>query len=355
MTDEQGNIVEEKVLDHVQAIAKAKAAGHEVIVVSSGAVSAGFRSLGYPSRPKIMAAKQAAAAVGQSLLIQKYLSLFAPFGHVAAQMLLTKEDFFSRSRFHNFHTAMCELLRAGAIPIINENDSISIEELTYGDNDMLSALVSGFLQADALMILTDIDGLYDSNPKTNPSAKRFNFIPEVTEKMISYAGDSGTSIGTGGMKSKLLAAEKALSLGVPVFVGMGSGENKLLDILEGKGSGTYIGAPFQSRMQMKKQWLAHHAKSAGKIVVDRGAEQALLSGGKSLLPAGVTEIDGLFNAMEVVEVTNLDGEILGKGQVYYSSLDLTKVKGLPSAEAKAYSFNERSEVIHRDHWVTLKS
>ncbi|HZG70152.1 MAG TPA: glutamate 5-kinase [Chondromyces sp.] len=353
LTDEQGNIVEAKVLDHVKALAKMKQTGHEVIVVSSGAVAAGFRSLGYKSRPKTMAGKQAAAAVGQSLLIQKYISLFAPFQLVAAQMLLTKEDFYSRDRFRNFHTAMSELLKAGAVPIINENDSISIEELTYGDNDMLSALVSGFTQADALMILTDIDGLYDSNPKTNPEAKRFNFLAEVTDEVLTFAGGSGSSVGTGGMKSKLLAAKKALALGVPVFVGSGHGEDKLLDILSGKGQGTYIGAPFQSHMQMKKQWLAHHSRAAGTIVIDEGAERALLTAGKSLLPAGITEVCGLFNAMDVVEVSNRKGKVIGKGQVFYSSVDLDKVKGLSSTEAKKYSINQRAEAIHRDNWVSL--
>ncbi|WP_100331106.1 glutamate 5-kinase [Bacillus xiapuensis] len=351
LTDEQGNIVESKIMDHVQAIATMKQRGHEVIVVSSGAIAAGFKSLGYRSRPKTTAAKQAAAAVGQSLLIQKYISLFAPFQLVAAQMLLTKEDFYSRGRFQNFYTAMLELLRADAVPIINENDCISIEELTYGDNDMLSALVSGFVQADALVILTDIDGLYDCNPKTNPDAKRFNFIPQVTEELLSFAGDSGTSIGTGGMKSKLIAANKALSLGVPVFVGTGSGPNKLMDVLEGKGSGTYIGSPFQTHMQMKKQWIAHHAKTAGNVIVDRGAQQALLKKGKSLLPAGVTAVEGLFYAMDVVNVMNEDREVIGKGQVFYSSVDLEKIKGTASSEAQKYSINERAEVIHRDNWV----
>ncbi|OZI13696.1 glutamate 5-kinase [Bacillaceae bacterium SAS-127] len=352
LTDEQGNIVEEKVWDHVQAIAKMKQEGHEVIIVSSGAVAAGFQSLGYTSRPKTVAAKQASAAVGQSLLIQKYISLFAPFHLAVAQMLLTREDFYNRGRFQNFYTAMSELLRAGAIPIINENDCISIEELTYGDNDMLSALVSGFVQADALIILTDIDGLYDSNPKTNPEAKRFHFIPEVTEEMLSYAGDSGSSIGTGGMKSKLIAAEKALSLGVPVFVGTGKGADKLLDTLAGKGNGTYIGSPFKSHMQMKKQWIAHHAKASGNIMIDEGAEIAILSKGKSLLPAGVISVEGVFDPMDVVNVINQKREVIGKGQVFYSSIDLEKIKGLASSEAKVYSINERAEVIHRDNWVT---
>ncbi|OLN21603.1 glutamate 5-kinase [Domibacillus antri] len=355
LTDDHGNIVEEKIADHTAAIAAVKEQGHEVIVVSSGAVAAGFKSLGYASRPKLMAARQASAAVGQSLLIQRYISHLSPKGLTAAQMLLTKGDFYSKGRFQNFYTAMTELLNRGAVPIINENDSISIEELTYGDNDMLSALVSGFLQADALVILTDINGLYDSNPKTNPEAKRFNFVPAVTEELLSMAGGSGSAVGTGGMKSKLLAADKAQSLGVSVFIGNGTGERKLLDIIEGKGDGTYIGSPMQPHMQRKKQWLAHHAKPAGSITVDSGAEKAVVKSGKSLLPAGVKAVDGLFDALDVVDVLNEAGVLLGRGQVFYSSVDLEKIKGLPSTETKAYSINERAEVIHRDNWVTLKN
>ncbi|WP_046181037.1 glutamate 5-kinase [Domibacillus tundrae] len=355
LTDHSGNIVEEKIADHTSAISAMKQAGHEVIVVSSGAVAAGFRALGYPSRPKVMAARQASAAVGQSLLIQRYISHLSPKGITAAQILLTKGDFYSKGRFQNFYTSMTELLNRGAVPIINENDSISIEELTYGDNDMLSALVSGFLQADGLVILTDINGLYDSNPKTNPDAKRFNFVPAISSEMLQAAGGSGSSVGTGGMKSKLLAADKAQSLGVSVFIGNGTGERKLLDIVEGKGDGTYIGSPMQQHMQRKKQWLAHHAKPSGTITIDTGAETAVLKGRKSLLPVGIIAIDGLFDALDVVDVRNKNGNLLGRGQVFYSSIDLEKVKGLPGPEAKAYSINERAEVIHRDNWVTLKN
>ncbi len=355
LTDDYGNIVEEKIADHTSAIAAMKEEGHEVIVVSSGAVAAGFKQLGYKSRPKTISARQASAAVGQSLLIQRYIAYLSPKGYTVAQMLLTKSDFYSKDRFQNFYQAMTRLLNRGAVPIINENDSISIEELTYGDNDMLSALVSGFLQADGLFILTDIDGLYDSNPKTNPDAKRFNFIPAVTEDMLSMAGGSGSSVGTGGMKSKLLAADKAQSLGVSVFIGNGSGEQKLLDILEGKGEGTYIGSPIQPHMQRKKQWLAHHAQPKGSIMIDSGAERAVVKGGKSLLSAGVKAVNGLFDALDIIEVVNEAGELLGRGQVYYSSIDLEKVKGLPNKETKAYSINQRAEVIHRDNWVTLKT
>lgn len=354
LTNSCGTICEEKIREHVEALSFLKQQGHDVILISSGAVAAGFHALGYPTRPQTVAGKQAAAAVGQGLLMQHYNEHFQQFDIVPAQILLTREDFYSQARFQNLYSTITELLHRGMLPIINENDSVSIDELTFGDNDMLSALVSGFLHANALIILTDVNGLYDGNPKVSKEAKKYHYIAEVTDQLLGFADENGSSLGTGGMKSKLLAAKKALSLGVSVFVGTGTGKDKLVDILAGKGDGTYIGGPFHSQMQMRKQWIAFHSHVDGIIEVDEGAEQAILQKGKSLLPVGVTNVYGEFNAMDVVEVRNQKGKIIGKGQIYFSSKDLIKVKGLPSAETKYYSFNKKAEVIHRDNWVSLR-
>jgi glutamate 5-kinase len=353
LTTTSGTISEEKMRDHIEALAYLKEKGHDVILVSSGAVAAGFGSLGYPTRPKKIAGKQASAAVGQGLLMQNYILQFKEFNIVPAQILLTREDFYSQVRFHNLYSTLTELMQRGVLPIINENDSVSIDELTFGDNDLLSALVSGFLHANALMILTDVNGLYDGNPKVSKEAKKYHFIPEITENLLNVAGGSGSAVGTGGMKSKLLAAKKALSLGVSVFVGTGHGKEKLTDILAGKGDGTYIGGPFQTQMQMRKQWIAYHSPVNGTIEIDDGAEDAIVLKGKSLLPVGVTNVIGEFNALDVVAVRNQKGRIVGKGQIYFSSVDLQKVKGLPSEQSKAFSINKRAEVIHRDNWVTM--
>lgn len=353
LTTETGTISEEKICDHIEAIAFLKKLGHDVILVSSGAVAAGFGALGYPARPKTTAGKQAAAAVGQGMLMQNYILKFMEFNIVPAQILLTREDFFSKERFHNLYSTLTELLHRGVLPIINENDSVSIEELTFGDNDLLSALVSGFLHANALILLTDVNGLYDGNPRESKEAKKYHFIPEITEDLLAIAGNSGSSVGTGGMKSKLLAAQKALSLGVSVFVGTGKGKEKLADILAGKGDGTYIGGPFHSQMQMRKQWIAIHSQVKGIVEIDEGAEKAIVQKGKSLLSVGVTNVIGEFNALDVVEVHNPKGQIIGRGQSYFSSCDLQKVKGLPSEQSKPFSINQKAEVIHRDNWVTL--
>ena len=195
LTNETGTLSEQKMHDHIEALAYLKEQGHNVILISSGAVAAGFGPLGYLSRPKRTAGKQAAAAVGQGLLMQNYIDQFKQFKIVPAQILLTREDFYSKERFHNLYSAMMELLQRGVLPIINENDSVSIDELTFGDNDMLSALVSGFLHANALIILTDVNGLYDGNPKVSKDAKKYHFIPDVNEDLLEIAGDSGAASG----------------------------------------------------------------------------------------------------------------------------------------------------------------
>jgi glutamate 5-kinase len=354
LTTASGTISEEKIRDHIEALTYIKEQGHDVILISSGAIAAGFGALGYPSRPKSVAGKQAAAAVGQGLLMQHYILQFKEFGIVPAQILLTREDFYSHERFHNLYSTLSELLQRGVLPIINENDSVSIEELTFGDNDMLSALVSGFLHANALIILTDVNGLYNGNPKVVKDAKKYDFIPRVYEELLEEAGESGSSVGTGGMKSKLLAAKKALSFGVSVFVGKGHGKEKLSNILEGKGDGTYIGGSFETQMQMKKQWIAFHSQTAGIVEIDDGAEAAIVTNGKSLLPVGITNVIGEFNAMDVVEVHNQKGELIGKGQIYYSAKNLQMVKGLPGDKTKNFSINKRAEAIHRNNWVSLQ-
>ncbi|MGJ7921088.1 glutamate 5-kinase [Neobacillus sp. LXY-4] len=347
LTNAKGEIDYEKFTDHIQAIAALREDGHEVVLVSSGAVAAGFSRLGYPSRPVTLKGKQAAAAVGQSLLIQSYMEHLGKFNIVPAQILLTRNDFSKKGRYRNAYSTITELLERGILPIINENDTVSVEELTFGDNDMLSALVSGLVHAEHLIILTDINGLYDANPRTNPDAKRFDFLDEVTDEMLGVADGTGSNVGTGGMLSKLIAAKTALSLGVRVFIGHGNGRQKLLEILEGNGDGTYIGSDQLTTVTNNKQWIALHSKVSGKIYVDKGAEDALLLYGRSLLPAGIYDVEGTFEKGEVVEVIGSSG-LLGKGEVLYSSAELLNVMGKRTDELSSVV---TIEVIHRDKWV----
>lgn len=355
LTNTNGGLDDAMMTEHVDSLAKLKKAGHEVILISSGAVAAGFTQLGYPMRPVTIAGKQAAAAVGQGLLMQGYAEKFKKHQIVTAQLLLTRYSFVNKSQYNNAYSTLTELLKRNALPIINENDSVSVDELTFGDNDMLSALVSGLIHADMLIILTDINGIYDDNPRNNPNAKKFDFLPTVTDKLMAVAGGAGSQVGTGGMKSKIEAAKTALSVGVKVFIGKGSGENKLLDIVNGNGDGTYIGYDNGPTMTNSKQWISIHSEISGKIVIDQGAEQALLHNGKSLLPAGIKRVEGEFTTNDVVEVYNENDELLGKGQVNFSAQELALIKGMSSEQALEKTNGTKPEVIHRNEWVTLKN
>ncbi|MGP7815606.1 glutamate 5-kinase [Niallia sp. 01092] len=352
LTNSKGEIDEQKLSDHIASIAALKACGHEVILVSSGAVAAGFTKLGYPARPVTLKGKQAAAAVGQSLLVQSYMHELTKYQITPAQILLTRNDFSKRNRYRNAYSTLMELLERGILPIINENDTVSVEELTFGDNDMLSALVSGLVHADQLIILTDINGLYDSNPKDNPNAIRYDMITEITEEFMKGAEGSGSKVGTGGMKSKLVAAETALSLGVKVFIGTGSGEEKLISITEGKGDGTYIGTDALTALNNNRQWIALHSTVQGRLYIDKGAEKALMEKGSSLLPAGIYKVEGIFEKGNVVEVIGDSGAI-GKGEVLYSSNELENIIGKKSTEYKEIASFSSTEVIHRNKWVKI--
>ncbi|WP_018665252.1 glutamate 5-kinase [Heyndrickxia acidiproducens] len=351
LTNACGEIDEEKFSDHIDALAALKNAGHEVIVVSSGAVAAGFRLLGYPARPVTLKGKQAAAAIGQGLLIRRYTEALGQYGITPAQILLTRQDFSKKSRYHNAYATLTELLLRGVMPIINENDTVSVAELTFGDNDMLSALVSGLVHAEQLIMYTDINGLYSENPKFNPDAERFDYIDHITADLLRVAGGSGSKVGTGGMNSKLKAAHTALSLGVRVFIGSGAGKDKFIKVLEGSGDGTYIGGAGPA-VTSRKQWIALYSEITGKIYIDRGAAFALLKKGSSLLPAGVKKISGHFKKGDVVEVYGSQG-LLGKGEVHYSAEEIETL--LENREGKLPAHSSTDVVIHRDKWVpTIK-
>lgn len=353
LTDAHGKLDKSKLRDHTDAVAKLKETGHDVIIVSSGAVAAGYCGLGYPSRPVTIAGKQAAAAVGQVMLLNSYADAFRSHGMTIAQLLLARQDFERREQMSHAYSALSELLRRSVIPVINENDSVSLEELTFGDNDMLSALVSGLVHADFLVILTDVNGLYDKNPSLYPDATRYNFLTELPVELLKETSStSGSKVGTGGMKSKLRAARTALSLGVRTFIGKGSGPDKLVKILNGNGDGTYIGsADLRPSLKVSKQWIALHSPISGKIEIDDGAVHALMDEGKSLLPAGVKKIYGRFFAGEVIQIVDRYHHVLGKGQVNYTSQQLNEIKSLSSTMAMTRANSGHPEVVHRDNWV----
>ncbi|MFB9330541.1 glutamate 5-kinase [Paenibacillus aurantiacus] len=353
LTSDEGGINRERIRFFSDELASLHKAGQQVLLVTSGAVAAGFKSIGYAARPKLLHEKQAAAAVGQALLMQAYQEAFSEHGIGVAQILLTRADFSNRSRIGNAQKTIEELLRQRMIPIINENDTVATDELKFGDNDTLSSLVGNLLKADRLLILTDTDGVYMEDPRKNPNALRLDRVEQISEDIMRIAGGSGSSVGTGGMRSKIEAARIAMRGGVPAFIGRVTESGDLMAAAQGNGKGTYFAANLHT-LPMKKQWLGFHSATQGRIVVDEGAESALTERGKSLLPAGIRAIDGEFHPGDVVEVVNLAQRTIGRGVVNYESWQVQAAMGLGSDEVKRRIDVTRIEVIHRDEWVTLK-
>ncbi|AWB44951.1 glutamate 5-kinase [Paenibacillus sp. CAA11] len=355
LASESGGLRSEAVAFFASELAGLQKAGYQVILVSSGAVAAGFREIGYRERPKLLHEKQAAAAAGQAFLMQAYREAFALHGLLAAQVLLTRADFNNRRRTGNASMAMEEILKQGAIPIINENDTVSIDELKFGDNDTLSALVANLLKADHLLILTDMDGLYTKDPRIDPAAVKIDRVDEITDELYAAAGGAGSKVGTGGMRSKLDAARIAMRGGVHVFVGKVTLPGEMLDAAKGSGRGTYFHTSLAS-LSRKKQWLGFLSTPLGSISVDAGAEEALLHGGRSLLPVGVQQVKGSFHAGDVIEVMGPEQETIGRGIVNYDADQLEDIKGLSSGDVLNQLHDvHRLEVIHRDEWISLKS
>ncbi|ALS27822.1 gamma-glutamyl kinase [Paenibacillus sp. 32O-W] len=352
LTSEEGGLNRDRVAFFASELAALHAEGHQLLLVTSGAVAAGFRRIGYPVRPKQTREKQAAAAVGQALLMQSYQEAFARHGIVVAQLLLTRADFSNRERIRNASETIEELLRHRILPIINENDTVATHELKFGDNDTLSALVANLVRASRLFILTDTDGLYTADPRKDPEACRIDRVEQISGRILEIAGGAGSSVGTGGMRSKIEAARIAMRGGVSAFVGRAVEPGDLKLAFEGAGKGTYFDT-HRHNLPMKKQWLAFHSMPQGRIVVDAGAERALAEGGKSLLPAGVCGVEGDFHHGDVVEVLNLQRETIGRGVVNYDAWQIQAVAGLNTDEVRRRIDVGRIEVIHRDEWITL--
>lgn len=355
LTSEEGGLNRERIQFFASELAALHAVGCSPLLVTSGAVAAGFRQIGYPSRPKAVHEKQAAAAVGQALLMQAYQEAFSRFGIVAAQILLTRADFSNRRRIQNALMTIEELLRNRIIPIINENDTVATDELVlkFGDNDRLSALVAALTKASNLVMITDMDGLYTEDPRKNPEAVKIERVEQISEDILKLAGGAGSSVGTGGMRSKIEAARIAMRGGVPAFIGKVQQSGDLEMAVAGTGRGTYFDTKLHS-LPMKKQWLGFHSMPQGRITVDDGAVIALVQGGKSLLPAGITAIEGEFHPGDVVEVASPQGETIGRGVINYESWQIQAVAGLTTEEVKRRVDVSRIEVIHRDEWITLK-
>jgi glutamate 5-kinase len=340
--------------DIAQTIAKAKKRKHEFILVSSGAIAAGMGTLGFIKRPKLIPLEQAAAAIGQIRLMGLYQRLFNQFGFSVAQVLLTHSDLKDRKRFLNARNALSSLLAYDVIPVINENDSTVVDEIRFGDNDHLSALVTNLVQADLLVILTDIDGLYDRDPKACPKARLIPLVENVTTRIEKLANGTRSTISRGGMVTKVAAARTAALFGVPTIIANGKTPGNLDKILQGRDAGTLFLSE-QNKLTSRKHWIAFTLKPLGEIIVDDGAKEAILTKGKSLLPSGIVRVQGEFDAGEAVACCDQDGAEFARGLARYSSGDIVKIRGCKTAEIKRVLGNcPAQEVINRDDLVVLR-
>ncbi len=323
--------------------------GREVILVSSGAMACGVKKIGLDKRPNEIPKRQAVAAVGQAGLIMEYEKAFGRYNKKVAQILLTGDDLNDRQRYLNARNTIYALLSWQVVPIVNENDTVMIEEIQFGDNDNLAAMITLLVDADILVNLTDIDGLYTKDPRISPEAELIPVISTISKDIEKLAGDIPGSLGTGGMLSKVKAADKVTAAGIPMLIAGGNQPDILTRLFSGQEHGTYF-VPRKRKLKSRKCWIAFALKPKGVISIDEGAAAAILQRGKSLLPSGIVGVEGEFSVGAPVEFRREDGETLGNGLVNYSSVDIRKIMGLKSSQIeqrlgqKTYDY-----VIHRDN------
>jgi glutamate 5-kinase len=324
-----------------------------VVVVSSGAIAAGRSELGLTDKPRTIPHKQAAAAVGQTRLMQAYENSLAPHGLKTAQVLLTSEDLGSRQRFLNARATLDALLGFGIIPIINENDTVVVDEIKFGDNDNLSALVTNVAEAHLLLILTDIEGFYSADPNSHPDATLIPLVRNITREVERAAGGSASTVGTGGMATKIAAAKKAGKNGVATIMVSGKRDGIIVAALAGDDVGTLF-LPSDTGLNRRKHWIAYTLKPSGRIVVDDGARTALLKKGKSLLPSGMVRVEGRFERGACVKLCGADGVEFARGLSDYSSGESSRLIGCKSAEIETIlGYHYGDVIIHRDNLVLL--
>jgi glutamate 5-kinase len=327
--------------------------GNDIVMVSSGAIAVGMRKLGITVKPRDIKLKQAAAALGQAGLIHAYERAFNTYAAQVAQILLTRDVVSDRIRYINARNTITTLLDLKVIPIINENDTISVDEIKFGDNDNLAALVSGLIDADMLIILSDVEGLYSSDPLKDKNARLIEHITSVDTSVEEIAGKSSTHFGTGGMYSKVLAAKKAMGYGIPVVIMSGINKGLLPQLIEGTRLGTFF-EPSSKKLPLRKRWIAHAQRAKGSLCIDTGAVKALVYNGKSLLPSGIMSVTGHFNVGDIINCLSPKGEKIARGLTNYSSGDIEKIKGIKTGKIDSIlGFKYSDEVIHRDNLVLL--
>ena len=335
-------------------IARLRAKGKQIVLVSSGAIAEGMQRLGWARRPSAVNELQAAAAVGQMGLVQCYETCFREHGVATAQVLLTHSDMADRQRYLNARSTLRTLLDLGVIPVINENDTVVTDEIKFGDNDTLGSLVTNLVEADALVILTDQQGLFDADPRRVPEAKLIRDAQAGDASLEAFAGSTGSAISKGGMLTKVLAARRAARSGAHTVIASGRERDVLTRLAAGEKIGTQLLAP-ASALAARKQWMADHLTVGGRLVLDAGAVRALVSDGKSLLPIGVTAVNGEFERGAVVAVEGPDGRELARGLVNYASAETRLIMRKPSSEIESIlGYVDEPELIHRDNLVLIQ-
>lgn len=332
--------------------------GIEVILVTSGAIGAGMGKLNLKERPKTIPEKQAAAAVGQGVLIHMYQKTLSEYGKTIAQLLLTKDDLADRGRFLNARNTAYSLLAHNVIPIVNENDAVATDELKYGnkigDNDTLSALMVNLVDADLLVILSDIDGLYDANPSTNPSAQLISMVPDITQEIIEMAGGAGSSLGTGGMATKIKAGQIATNSGADMIIARSTLDSVLYRIVEGEDVGTLF-LKKDKAAKPRQLWIGYSSRVTGEVHVDDGAAKAICQSRKSLLPSGIVKVVGSFNTGEIISILDDQGVHIANGITNYDSMEIGMIKGLKSTEImKVLGYKDYDEVVHANNMLVVK-
>jgi glutamate 5-kinase len=352
ITNDGQGLNQQAIQSWAEQIAELRAAGKEVLLVSSGAVAEGMARLGWKQRPHALHELQAAAALGQMGLIQHFESCFKKHGIHTAQVLLTHEDLGNRQRYLNARSTLKTLLKLGAIPIINENDTVATDEIRFGDNDTLGALVCNLVEADTLVLLTDQQGLFDKDPRYNENAKLITESSVRNPDLQAMAGDGG-ALGQGGMRTKISAARYAARSGANTIIASGAEENVLQKIAQGETIGTLLAADNEP-LSARKQWLANQLKISGKLFLDAGASKAVQQSGVSLLAVGVSKVEGNFQRGEVVSVINDDGKEIARGLVNYDAKESLQIKGETSEKFEGIlGYVDEAELIHRDNLVLL--
>jgi glutamate 5-kinase len=346
----QGGLDDAAVEALVSALVQVRKTGTEVVLVSSGAIAAGLAPLGLGSRPKDLATQQAAASVGQGLLVHRYTDVFAKSGFTVGQVLLTVDDVGRRAHYKNAQRTLNRLLEVGAIPVVNENDTVATDEIRFGDNDRLAALVAHIVQADALILLSDVDGLYDADP-SQAGAQRIRDVRTSADLAgVDLGGIGSRGVGSGGMASKVEAATIATGAGIPVVL---AAANDVASVLSGSDDGTLF-HPTGQRRSTRLLWLAHATDARGRLILDAGAVKAVTTKGSSLLPAGVSAVEGEFEAGDAVELVGPDGEIVARGLVAYDSTEIPSLLGRNTSDLAAELGDGYSkELVHRDDLVLL--